>query len=158
MLKSVKESMSLKNKSRLKTERKRGRKMGWIIALFIVAIVVIIGVTKWSSLMKEHQQAKNLPINMIEFSNLKDGTYIGEYEGGMYKWRTNKVEVTVASGKVTGIKLIGSSDPGKENTKHNELYNRVIDAQSLQVDTISGATLTSKAYLKAIENALAKAQ
>jgi uncharacterized protein with FMN-binding domain len=34
----------------------------------------------------------------------------------------------------------------------------VIDAQSLQVDTISGATLTSKAYLKAVENALLKAQ
>jgi major membrane immunogen (membrane-anchored lipoprotein) len=31
---------------------------------------------------------------------------------------------------------------------------RVIREQSLQVDTISGATLTSKAFLKAIENAL----
>jgi len=31
-----------------------------------------------------------------------------------------------------------------------ELYNRVINAQSLQVDTISGATITSKAYLKAV--------
>lgn len=32
-----------------------------------------------------------------------------------------------------------------------------IEAQSLQVDTVSGATLTSKAYLKSVENALMQA-
>jgi uncharacterized protein with FMN-binding domain len=30
----------------------------------------------------------------------------------------------------------------------------VIDEQSLQVDAVTGATITSKAFLKAIENAL----
>ncbi len=154
----LKERIGMENKIKMKPKRKKGRKMGWIIVLIIIAIVGIIGITKWPLLMKEHQEARNLPINLIDFSELKDGTYNGEYEGGMYKWRANKVEVTVASGKVTSIKFIGSSDPGKENTQHTELYNRVINAQSLQVDTISGATLTSKAYLKAIENALAKAQ
>ena len=39
-----------------------------------------------------------------------------------------------------------------------ELYNRVIAAQSLQVDTVSGATLTGKAYLQCVENALLPAQ
>jgi uncharacterized protein with FMN-binding domain len=38
------------------------------------------------------------------------------------------------------------------------LYERVIQSQSLQVDTISGATLTSKAYLQCVENALLQAQ
>jgi uncharacterized protein with FMN-binding domain len=38
------------------------------------------------------------------------------------------------------------------------LYDRVVQAQSLQVDTISGATLTSKAWLQAVENALLQAQ
>jgi len=31
---------------------------------------------------------------------------------------------------------------------------RVIEAQSTDIDAVSGATVTSKAYLKAIENAL----
>ncbi len=35
---------------------------------------------------------------------------------------------------------------------------RVIQHQSLQVDTISGATLTANGYLMAIENALLKAE
>jgi uncharacterized protein with FMN-binding domain len=59
---------------------------------------------------------------------------------------------------VTGIQLAVSQDPGGKNTQHVELYDRVIQAQSLQVDTISSATLTSKAYLKAVENALVQAQ
>jgi uncharacterized protein with FMN-binding domain len=64
----------------------------------------------------------------------------------------------VSSGKVTDIKMLGSGDPGGKNTQHEALYDRVIQAQSLQVDTISGATLTSKAYLQAVENALVQAQ
>ena len=59
---------------------------------------------------------------------------------------------------MTGIQLTGSVDPGADNTDFERLYARVIQAQSLQVDTISGATLTSKAYLQSVENALLQAQ
>jgi uncharacterized protein with FMN-binding domain len=59
---------------------------------------------------------------------------------------------------VSDIQLVGSQDPGGENTDYEALYDRVIEAQSLQVDTISGATLTSKAYLQCVENALLQAQ
>lgn len=36
----------------------------------------------------------------------------------------------------------------------DELFSDVIKSQNTTVDTISGATVTSKAYLKSIENAL----
>ncbi|GJM78519.1 hypothetical protein HMSSN139_10150 [Paenibacillus sp. HMSSN-139] len=88
---------------------------------------------------------------------MKDGTYVGEYEGGKYKWRANQVRVIVSSGKVTDIQLLMH----KENRSPDftgKLYGRVIESQSLQVDTISGATITSKAYLKSVENALNEAQ
>ena len=78
--------------------------------------------------------------------------------GECTKWRANKCQVTVASGKVTDITLVTTEDPGAKNTQQEMLYNRVIASQSLQVDTISGATLTSKAYLQAVENALVQAQ
>jgi uncharacterized protein with FMN-binding domain len=93
----------------------------------------------------------------MDFNNLNDGVYIGEYEGGMYKWRASEVQVTVASGKVTDIKLLKNEEK-KSPEFTNKLYDRVIKSQSLQVDTVSGATLTSKAYLKSVENALDKAQ
>ncbi|MBN1873619.1 MAG: FMN-binding protein [Anaerolineae bacterium] len=132
--------------------------IGWIIAFIVVIGLGIAGGVGWSKLSKEHQEARSLPLDAVDFGKLNDGTYHGVYEGGMYKWRTNECDVTVANGKVTDIQLVVSQDPGSENTQHQALYDRVIEAQSLQVDTISGATLTSKAYLQAVENALIQAQ
>lgn len=132
--------------------------IGWVIALVVVAVLGVAGWIGWSKLAQEHREAGNLPLKAMDFTKLQDGTYHGAYEGGMYKWRANECQVTVSSGKVTDIQLVGSEDPGGKNTQHQELYDRVIEAQSLQVDTISSATLTSKAYLKAVENALIQAQ
>ena len=132
--------------------------IGWGIGLVVVAAMVAAGGFGWSRLMKEHSEARSLPLNAVDFHRLKDGTYHGAYEGGMYKWRANECDVTVTNGQVADIQLAGSNDPGGKNTQHKELYERVIQAQSLQVDTISSATLTSKAYLQAVENALLQAQ
>ena len=97
-------------------------------------------------------------MNAVDFDKLKnDGIYHGLYEGGMYGWRANECDVTVTNGRVAAIQLAGSQDPGG-SFDYRMLYDRVIAAQSLQVDTISGATLTSKAYLQCVENALLQAQ
>lgn len=137
--------------------RGKRRMNGWIIILIVIVVLAAAGGIGWSFLSKEHREAKSLPLNAVNFSKLNDGTYIGTYEGGMYKWRVNEVRVTVSSGKVIQIEpLKGVEDQGNGSTKM--LYDRVLENQSLQVDTISGATLTSKAYLQAVENALIQAQ
>jgi len=129
-----------------------------IVLMIILAVLAAGGGIGWSLLSKEHREAASLPLNAVDFDMLNDGIYHGVYEGGMYKWRRNECDVTVTDGKVTGIQLVSTIDPAAENTDHEMLYERVIKAQSLQVDTISGATLTSKAYLQCIENALVQAQ
>ncbi len=131
---------------------------GWVIALVVLGALGIGWGIGWSMLMKEHREARNVPFTEVDFSKLTDGTFHGAYAGGRYKWRANECDVTVAAGKVTNIQLSGSKDPGGKNSQHEELYDRVIKAQTLKVDTISSATLTSKAYLKAVENALVQAQ
>jgi uncharacterized protein with FMN-binding domain len=132
--------------------------IGLVVVLVVVAGLAAAGGVGWSRLMKEHKEARSLPLNRVDFGRLTDGTYHGAYEGGMYKWRANECDVTVMDGKVTEIQLVGSKDPGSKNTQHKELYDRVIKAQSLQVDTITSATLTSKAWLQAVEDALLQAQ
>jgi uncharacterized protein with FMN-binding domain len=129
-----------------------------ITTLVILIILGVAGGIGWSFLTKEHREAASLPLNKVDFDRLSDGTYHGVYPGGMYRWRYNECDVVVANGKVTGIALAGTTDPGAENTNTQMLYDRVIQAQSLQVDTISGSTLTSKGYLQCVENALAAAQ
>ncbi len=132
---------------------------GCLIALLIVLVLLAVGGgIGWSFIAKEHQEAASLPLNAVNFNKLKDGTYHGAYAGGMYRWRVNACDVTVTDGKVTGIQLADNTDPNAEKSYTNTLYDRVIKAQSLHVDTISGATLTSKAYLQCVENALIPAQ
>lgn len=128
--------------------------VGWLITFGVVSVLGIGGWIGWSKLNQEHREAAGLPLNAVDFSRLKDGNYHGAYSGGMYRWRANECDVTVSSGKVTAIQLATS----KETGQHQTLYDRVIQAQSLQVDIISGATLTSKAFLQAVENALLQAQ
>lgn len=154
----MKGEIRVKSNTELKTKREGKSKMsGWIIALIIIAVLGAGGAIGRSYLSKEQNEAKNLPLDAVDFSKLNDGTYIGEYEGGMYKWRANKVQVTVTSGKVTEIKILEHKEKRPPEFT-GKLYDRVIKEQSLQVDTISGATLTSKAYLKVVENALKQAQ
>lgn len=132
---------------------------GCLITLLILVLLTgIAGGIGWSLLTKEHREAASLPLNKVDFDRLSDGTYHGIYAGGMYQWRYNECDVTITGGKVTDINLTASIDPGKENTNAEMLYERVIKAQSLQVDTISSSTLTSKGYLQCVENALIPAQ
>src|SRR6056297_205122 len=139
-------------------KRKGKRKMtGWIITGIIVIIVVIAGGVGWSKVSKEHQQMRNLPLNNVDFSNLKDGTYKGIFEGGMYKCRENQIQVTVENGQVTSIQVLQHKE-NRPKDFTDKLFNRVIQSQSLQVDVVTGATMTSKAYLQGVENALKKAQ
>jgi len=141
----------------VKEKRKSKLKSCVLVLMIILVLLVVAGGVGWSLLSKEHSEAAGLPLNAVDFDRLDDGTYHGVYEGGMYGWRVNECDVTVENGDVTGIQLAGSQDPAAENMDTEMLYERVIEAQSLQVDTISGASLTSKAYLQCVENALADA-
>jgi len=67
---------------------------------------------------------------------------------------SSKVRVTVASGRVTTIDVVQDMQYQSEVTQ--KAVGAVLEAQSLQVDTVSGATITTRAFLKAVENALAK--
>ncbi len=142
----------------VKLKKKRKGKGCLITLLVIVVILAIGGGIGWAYVAREHNEARSLPLNAVDFDKLSDGTYHGVYAGGMYKWRVNECDVTVTNGKVTDIQLTASIDLAKENADAEKLYARVIEAQSLQVDTISMATLTGKAYLAAVENALIPAQ
>jgi len=144
----------MEEKKDVKVKKKRKGK-GCLIALMIVVVILAIGGgIGWAFVGKEHREARNLPLNAVDFSRLNDGVYRGEYAGGMYKWRHNTCDVTVVDGKVTEIQLLDSIDLENELAGAEMLYDRVISDQSLQVDTISSSTLTSNGYLKCIEIAL----
>jgi len=81
-----------------------------------------------------------------------DGLYRGDYD---LKGTPVKVtlDVVVQNENITAINIIKHfcSPIGKKAEKITE---KIIEQQSLNVDAISGATGSSKAILKAVENAL----
>jgi uncharacterized protein with FMN-binding domain len=92
-------------------------------------------------------------VNNIDLSKIKDGNYIGDFNAYII---SSKVNVTVRDHTITDIRFI---EHKYERGKPAEvLLPRVIAAQSLNVDTISGATNSSKVILKSIENALLEGQ
>ena len=81
-----------------------------------------------------------------------DGVYEGSGAGlnGQIK-----VSVTVSGGKITEVKVLehsetaGISDPAIE-----KIPAAIVEAQSADVDIVSGATFTSKGIIEAVKNAL----
>ena len=94
---------------------------------------------------------EEIAIGDVDLSTIPDGTYSGSHEA---VWVGATVEVTVRDHRIIEIKLDhrhGQGEAAEVITDH------VIEAQSLQVDTISGVTSSSKVILKAIEKALLNA-
>ncbi|NRZ97631.1 FMN-binding protein [Clostridium tetanomorphum] len=91
-------------------------------------------------------------IHNVKLSHLNDGVYSGEYKSG--RW-TNSVNVNIKDHKITKIHIVKDVIIKKDDVRE-KLFKKVIEKQNIDVDAISGATVTSKAYLKSIENALKK--
>lgn len=115
--------------------------------VFIIFVLVILGAGFY--LTRGLASGKDIVVNAVTPSNLKDGDYNGKYKSG--RW-ANELKVTVKDGKISAIEVVGDvTFPKPEWTK--QLFDRIIKEQSLTVDVVSGATVTSKAYMKAIEDA-----
>ncbi len=150
--------MTVQEKVKAKPKKKNKLK-GCAIAVGVLVLVMVVSFgIFWLVSSKEREEAASLPLNAVNFARLTDGAYHGTYAGGMYGWRYNECVVTVAGGKVTAIQPAGSKDKSAGTFDYRMLYDEVIQSQSLQVDTVSGATLTTKAYLQCVENALGPAQ
>jgi len=120
------------------------------IFIIIISVVAVVIVGFLIFILGGMKQVKDLSIGNVDLSQVEDGTYTGEFKG--YRW-SNKVEVTVNNHQISGLKIVKDVRfPVGEVSK--TLFERILQKQSLQVDTVTKATVNSKAYLKAVENAL----
>jgi uncharacterized protein with FMN-binding domain len=95
---------------------------------------------------------KNITAQMPDLILLKDGIYRGicDLSGTPVKVT---LDVTLQNHKIVDIKIIEHlrSPIGK---KAENIIEQIIETQKLNIDAVSGATASSKAILKAVENAL----
>lgn len=140
----------------------------WIRSVSVLAIVGILfgynmvlearakdeQITELNGRLAEAQEAVASEENSSA-GNYLDGTYTGEAEGF---GGTVSVEVTVSDGSITGVDIVSADgEDGAYLTMAEGIIPAIIEAQTSEVDTISGATFSSGGIRDAAAQALEKA-
>jgi uncharacterized protein with FMN-binding domain len=128
-------------------------KKKWLTVLVVLGILAAAAVAGGAGAMAKIntnlQRLAGLPVSNVEVAKLADGTYTGSYRVFPV---SAEVRVTVKNHVITEIELLRHRHG--QGKAAEVIPGKVMEAQSLQVDVISGATYSSKVILKAIENAL----
>lgn len=124
-----------------------------LVVLGVVAVIVVGAVIAVNLLQNDLvKQVSEITIADVDLAKVPDGTYDGKYK--VFPVAV-EVRVSVENHRITGIDLV-KHDNG-QGKPAGVIPGKVTEAQSLNVDIVSGATYSSKVILKAIENALAGA-
>ena len=132
---------------------------------FIVAVAVTVvmvystvqTVEKRNSIAKQQakEQAKEQAVGSeVSTDNLKDGEYEGTatgYGGPL------TVRITIKDGKLTDIKVISQTETPEYFNRAKAVIDNILSSGSVDVDSVSGATISSNAIKKAVADALRKA-
>ncbi|MFD3158334.1 flavocytochrome c [Haloimpatiens sp. FM7330] len=90
---------------------------------------------------------------MTACGSKKGNTFTGEAKG---KNGTIKVEVTIDNKEIKKIKVVENHESEFTKDTFKKVIDSIIEANSADVDTVSGATLTSSAIIAAVKDAVKK--
>lgn len=116
-----------------------------------ISLIFIIGIYLFLPLIQV--KASNQPI--VELGTLKDGTYIGTSYGfgGIIQ-----VEVIIEDNKIVEINpMLHNETKGYYEEVFRRVSLDIIKSQTLNVDVISGATVTSRGFLNGIKSGVSQA-
>ena len=122
------------------------------ITLIVVLLIGFAGFLGFQKLNRDLEHLKEYSFETQYPSQWKDGIYIGEANQFPIKV---KVEVNIHNQRITTLTLL-ENQTGEVQSAVG-ILDHVLDAQTLDVDVITGATYSSILILKAIEDALEKA-
>lgn len=128
-------------------QKKRNKRV-LLVALGVLAILLAVGLTAMGQVVK---RAKGLPVSSPSLSTVADGLYLGEY---VIEPVQVKVLVEVAGGKLQSVEIL--SHVNGLGKAAEALAKTMVEKQSLEVDAVAGATVSSKCIVKAVEAALSK--
>ena len=135
----------------------------WIRVVSLIAVVgILVGYNSVLDAREKNEEIAKLKAQVTETqsaesddSNYKDGTYQGEAEGF---GGTVAVEVKIEKGKITAVEIVSAQkEDGAYLSMAKDIIPKIIEAQSADVDNISGATFSSTGIKNASQEALEKA-
>ncbi len=117
----------------------------------VVSAVVILGLVAVIFLNLPKPVASSDAV--FDLGKIEDGSYLGDCDNGLVKVQ---VEVTVQNHAITDVRIL-KHDNGMGSAAE-AITEQVVQRQSVEVDAVSGATLSSQTILKAVEVALFERQ
>lgn len=105
------------------------------LGIFLLAIIMMMSVVACSS------------------SKTDNGTFVGEAEGKNGKI---KVEVEIENKEIKKINVVENHESEFTKDVFNQMIQKIVEANSADIDVISGATLTSEAIIVAVADAVKK--
>lgn len=121
--------------------------------LIIGCICLLLIISGLVAMHRIVDQADKLSVITPELENIDDGLYEGEYDIVPV---SVMVQVSVQDNRISNIAILKHENG--LGGKAEKIVKDVIKKQSLEVDTVSGATVSSKCILKAIEQAIGKGE
>lgn len=105
-----------------------------------------------SSTYSEAESSQQSSEDETQSSTFANGTYTGSGTGFR---GTTTVQVTVQGGMITDITVTSYADDNKYFSRaQSGIIQRILSAQSTDVDTVSGATFSSNGLIEAVSDAL----
>lgn len=89
----------------------------------------------------------------VEQDQLKDGIYEGSFKHGP---NSATVKVTIKNSKILDVEIL-KHDAWKGKKADPIIPRRIVDAQSTDVDVVTGATNSSRVIMNAVQNAIDQA-
>lgn len=115
----------------------------------------VTGKSKQESTSESESDSSSAEIVAVQdASAYKDGTYYGTGKG----FAGNiKVKVDIAGGKISAISIVSTKDGDSYVKSASSLLDIIVEKQSTNVDTVSGATFSSRGIIAAVRSALSQA-
>lgn len=136
---------------------KKQRVVCIVFVVFICIIYAVLAVFGFRAARKNGEEAveeQNTQNTVSSDASYKDGTYEGSATGHSGKMT---VSVIIANGEITEINIVDTGDDEEYLIDARDVIPEIIEKQSLDVDTVSGATHSSKGIIKAVGKALESA-
>jgi len=114
---------------------------------FIIIVLVFLGCAS-----QEMVKVRQMDIQNVDINNIRDGEYIGSFSYSGFEY---EVKTFVKDHKIEDIIILHNRDT-KHSKRAEGVVSEILKNQTPDVDAISGATTTSKALMKAVENSLNK--
>jgi len=128
-------------------------KKGLKIFLIVAAIILVLGIFGYVGGSRNLNEVSEFVLPDVDMSTMIDGEYEGSCDIGRFAM---KVTITVKDHQVVAVAFVDNQRSNITDNLFDKMNDIFLNIENPTFDAITGATITSKAYMIAVTDALSK--